>query len=278
MPESPEARTVADKLRPYLVTRVITSYHTGARAKTLGFHNLKCPATITSVRSYGKKVLIDLSTGHLIIVSLGMTGRLQMNEGNHSHVRFDVSDVEIKGPFRIIKNTFSLYFNDYRYMGNVNIIPNAEIPIYFKDIGPDLLQHALDEKTWISLEKWLLIFHEKKSKRAMYDILLDQSLIAGIGWYLMTEILYYAGIHPERKSNTLTINDWDCVRINAHKIVLLSYSYGGFTIKDFISPDGAPGLYPAAIYGKTHDPLGNPIVDKKLKNGRTAHFVPAIQM
>lgn len=278
MPECVEARTVADKLRPYLVSRVITNYYTGQRAKTLGFHNLQCPATITAVRSYGKKVLIDLDTKHCIVISLGMTGRLQMNQGNHSHVRFDICDFYYLNTMRVMKNMFSLYFEDQRYMGKIDVILDTDIQTYFKDVGPDLLQNALDEKTWITLHDWLKIFYERKSKRKMYDILLDQTLIAGIGWYLMTDILYYSMIHPERRSNTLTVDEWDRVRINSHKVVVLSYSYGGFTIKDFISPDGSPGLYPAAIYGKTHDSLGNIVHHKKLNNGRTAHFVPSIQI
>jgi formamidopyrimidine-DNA glycosylase len=57
MPEGPEARTVADKLRPYLVNRIITGYYNGERAKTIAFFNLKCPALIIGIRSYGKKVI-----------------------------------------------------------------------------------------------------------------------------------------------------------------------------------------------------------------------------
>ena len=277
MPEGPEVRTVADKLRPCLVNRVITGAYKGDRAKTVGFDNLKCPATIIGVRSYGKKVIIDLNTGHMIIVSLGMSGRLQYTAGNHSHIRFDISDCQINGSFKVMKSASSLYFDDSRYMGGVDIIPNAGIPLYFKDIGLDLLQLAIDEKTWIPLGTWLGIFGQKKlMKRAICDVLIDQSLVAGIGFYLQTEILYYSGIRPERTAESLTQEDWDRIRINAHKVINLSYAYGGFTIESFISPDDSYGMYPARIYGKTHDSLGNPVIDKKW-GGRTLHFVLAIQ-
>lgn len=280
MPECCEIRTVADKLRPYLVSRMITNYHTGERAKATGFHHLKGPVEIIGVRSHGKKVLIDLSSGHLIVTSLGMTGRLCYQAGNHSHIRFDISDCEDKGGLRVMKFSFSLFFDDTRYMGGIDIISNAEIPTYFVNIGPDLLQHALDEKTWIPLDVWLRIFHEKKSKRKICDILMDQNLVAGIGNYLQAEILYFSGIHPRRPSNTLTIEEWDRVRINSHKVVLLSYSYGGFTIESFISPDGSLGMYPAVIYDKMFDPLGNLIIHEKAtkaKGSRTIHFVPQVQ-
>lgn len=277
MPEGPESRTVADKLRPYLLSRVITKCSIGPRAKVFGFEKLHCPVTITVVRSYGKKVIIELSSQQLIIVSLGMTGRLQFNPGNHSHICFDISDCEYKGVMKIMRMALNLYFDDYRYMGKIELISSADSAAYFSKLGPDLLQHALDEKTWIPPETWLKIFYHKPSKRALYDLLLDQSLVAGIGWYIMSDILYYSCIHPERKSNTLTENDWENIRIAAHKVIYLSYSYGGFTIKDFISPDGSPGVYPTAVYGRTHDPLGNEIIHKKLRNGRTMHVVPSIQ-
>lgn len=278
MPEGPEARTVADKLRPYLVNRVITSSYTGERAKTVGFFNLKCPAAIIGVRSHGKKILIDLDSGHMIIISLGMAGRIQYTAGNHSHVRFDLSDCQINGPFKVMKPSFSIYFDDSRYMGGVDIIPNEGIPLYFKDIGPDLLQLALDEKTWIPLDTWTSILAQKKLKNRMIcDILLDQSLIAGIGNYFRAEILYYAMIHPLRKVSTITIDEWDRLRVSAHKVIHLAYHYRGFTIESFISPDGELGTYPAAVYGKDFDPYGNPVTKTDVKD-RKIHWVPAIQL
>lgn len=285
MPEGPEAKTVSDKLRPHLVNNVITDCHKDERAKTIGFFNLKCPITIIDVRSYGKKVIIDINNsndpndGYMIIISLGMSGRLQYSPGNHSHISFDISTPTVNGPFTVLKPYFSLYFDDTRYMGSIDIIPNPGVPLYFKDIGPDLLQAALDEKTWITREKWLKIFKQNKIKnRAICDVLLDQDLIAGIGNYLKSEILYYSGIHPNRDVKNITDDEWERIRINAHKIILLSYSYGGFTIESFISPDGSHGLYPAAVYGKTHDPLGNPIIKMETRDKRTSHFVPSIQI
>ena len=279
MPEGPEARIVADKLRPYLVGRSITSFYKGDRAKTLGFHNLKCPAGIIWVRSYGKKVILDLDTSHMIIISLGMAGRLQYTAGNHSHVRFDISDCTINGPFKIMKPALSLYFDDSRYMGSVDVIPNSGVPLYFKDLGPDLLEAALYETTWIPFDKWKAIFTQKKlQKRLICNVLLDQSLVAGIGNYLRAEILYYAAIHPERLVESITQDEWERLRLSAHKVILLAYSYRGFTIESFISPDGEYGVYPAAVYGKPYDPSGNPVLCQDVKgHGQKIHWVPAIQ-
>jgi len=278
MPEGPEVRTVSDKLRPFLLDKVITNVYTDDRAKGVGFSNLKYPTKIIGVRSHGKKILIDTDIQYVIIISLGMVGRLQYTCGNHSHTRFDISTYELNGSLRILRPAFNLYFDDYRYMGSVDIIPNIGLSLYFKDIGPDLLQLSLNENTWIPLNIWLSIFTQKKLlKRSICDVLMDQSLISGIGNYLRAEILYYAAIHPERLIQSLSLSEWDKIRICSHKIIMLSYSYGGFTIESFISPDGSRGLYPAAVYGRSHDPLGNQVIKIKVKDGRTLHIVPTIQ-
>lgn len=282
MPEGPEARVVSDKLRPILTGKIIMSAYKGERGKSIGFENITFPSNILGVRTYGKKILIDIVTGnnlsYIIVVSLGMTGRLQYNPGNHTHIYFNISDYEIVGSLRILRDTFTLYYDDYRYMGSVDIIPTANISIYLGNIGPDLLAAALNENTWIPSNTWLAIFTQKKiQKWAICKALLEQSLIAGIGNYIKSEVLYYVGILPERKISEITIQEWETLRVVAHKIILLSYSYGGFTIKDFISPDGQWGQYPAAVYGKKQDSYGNPVISGKTSDGRTSHWVPAIQ-
>lgn len=280
-PEAPEIRTSADKLRETILNKIITNYALGPRAKATGFEHIQCPVTIIGVRSYAKKLIIDLSSQHMIISSFGMTGHYQYTQGAHSRIRFDIAEAIPNGLIRIVKHSFSLYFDDYRYFGNVKCIPNSEIPTYFSKLGPDLLQLALDEQTWIPLQQWVSIYTQKRLlKREVSDVLMDQDLVASIGNYLSVEILYYAGVNPHRLVETISLEEWDRIRINAHRVVVISYSYGGFTIESFISPDGSHGMYPAAVYGtvknKPVDPLGNPIIRDKGKK-RTCHWVPAIQ-
>jgi formamidopyrimidine-DNA glycosylase len=269
MPEGPEVRTVADKIRPYLLNTTLIGFHYDNRAKGTGFNTLTMPCAINNVSAYGKKVVMTLVNGDNIIISLGMTGRLQFTAGKHSHVAMTFNNGQ---------QTFFLYFDDPRMFGGIEILLAPQVSNYFAGLGPDLLQCALDTHTWISSEQWLQCFKTvRPSTKAICNMLEDQHRVAGLGWYLITEVLYYSGILPERETRTITFDEWERMRINAHKIIYLSYSYGGFTIKDYISPDGKRGCYPAAIYGKEQDPLGNFIIHKPFKSGRTIHYVPAIQ-
>lgn len=270
MPEGPEARTVGDKLRPYLVNATLTAIVHNNKGKLMGFEHLVLPATVVSVTAYGKKVVIILNNDANIITSLGMSGRLQFVAGNHSNIRLDFNTT--------LSQVISVYFDDSRHFGNIEIIPALSVPNYFAALGPDLLEHSLDEKTWITLPNWLTRYKtQRPSTKAICNMLEDQKRIAGMGWYIITEVLYYSGVHPERQVQTITTEEWDRIRINAHRVIRLSYYYGGFTIKDYISPDGTPGTYPSAIYGKTHDPLGNVVEHKPFKSSRTIHYVTAIQ-
>jgi formamidopyrimidine-DNA glycosylase len=215
-------------------------------------------------------MIITLEGGLHIVISVLMVGRLQWTEGKHSHVEFILQSTD--------GSTKSLYYDDYRYMGNILFLTSQELEIYLGKLGPDLLAHALNEETWISPEEWTKIFKLKKyQNRMIADVLVEPAAITGIGNYLRAEILYYARISPIRQVKSLTIEEWELLRQWSHKIILESYSCGGFTLKDFISPDGSKGMYPAVVYGRTQDPQGNKVEKMKLK-GRTIHYVPEMQV
>lgn len=268
MPEGPEVRTVADKLRPYLVSNILLNIHLGSRARIKGNDKLTYPTSIFSVQSYGKKLIIEIEN-YIIIFSLGMTGRFQYVAGNHSHIILEIRSKD---------KVYNLYFDDQRYMGNVLIISLNDVNSYFSKLGPDLLSSVIDRDQWLSIFKI-----RRNMNKQIHKILVDQSLVSGIGHYLMTEILYYCGISPRRLGKNISDEEWELLRIVSHNLIYVSYSYGGLTIKDYISPDGETGIFPAVIYGNksSTDPLGNPIIHEKADNSkgsRTLHWVPNVQI
>lgn len=268
-PEGPEIRTVADKLRLILVGSFITTIMKSDHGKIKGNDILILPAKIVHIWSKGKKLIFnvvnyDKSTVY-IIFSYGMEGRLQFNIGQHSNVCFHLQD-------RV------MYFDDSRRFGSIDIIPSDKFAEFFSNMGPDLLQAALNPSTWISSDQWVKIFTNPSIKNwCICKALLDQSLVSGIGNYLKSEILYYSAIHPEKLVSHLSPNELELLRICAHKIILLAYAHGGLTIKSYISPDGQKGLYPAAVYGRQTDNYGNKIIKSKTKDGRGSYWVSEFQ-
>lgn len=262
MPEGPEVRTVADKLRPRLQGHTLKSLNIIREGIKFSGTN-SFPAIITKVYSYGKKLIFELSTNQVIITELLMNGRyIWTNENQKAYFYWLIDDIP-------------LYYEDSRKMGKIKIMPLDELANFCAKLGPDLLHHAVT--TWLSSEAWLNIFKRvRKSRSCIAVILLRQELVAGIGNYLKSEILYYAGILPNRPMNTITDEELEWLRKASHEIIACSYKHGGLTIESFINPDGQRGNYPKVVYQEEADPSGYPVVSAKI-NGRNTFWVPARQ-
>ena len=272
MPEGPEVRVVADRLGPLLVGRRILRVDCTTRAKLTNFELLPPDCLITRVWSYAKKLIWELDGGGSIMISLMMTGRLCWQPGPHTHLAFQLGTVrETRPRLRLFLST--LYFNDTRYMGRLLYCPDAQaLNQQLAKIGPDILA------TEVSSTDWLAIFRPANSRGTtkVSTFLLDSSRIGGIGNYLKSEILYRAGICPERKVGSLTEVELERLRVAAHATIRESYSYGGLTISDFWDPDGRPGTFPVQVYRQDYDPRGRKVM--ATKEARTTYWVPEAQV
>ena len=277
-PEGPEARIVADKLRLFINNKYLHCSLYTEKSKITGVQFILSPSLITNVRSYGKKVIIELKSGYILITSLGMTGRYTFDKGKHSHITFDINDFEQVGRLNVLHKYRNLYYDDTRNFGNIEVIHKNNSNEYFNKLGSDLLQASLTLDTWISFDNWLNIFTNKKLlKKPICIVLMNQELIAGIGNYLKSEILYLSAVHPERLVESITIDEWKLIHKHAHEVINTSYSHQGFTIESFISPDGSYGTYPSVVYGKKIDPYGNEVIKINTKDKRSSYIVPNIQ-
>lgn len=211
-------------------------------------------------------MLIDISKekgNYTIVVSLGLQGRLNFTSGN---IYFDIGIVETKGSFNIMRKTYKFYFYS-GHCGKIVATPTDNLEKFLFPIGPDVLQAALSETTWITSNDWNIIFTQKKiAKWCICKALMDQQLVAGIGNYLKSEILYYSGILPQRLMNTLTKEEMERIRVVAHKIILLSYVMG------------SNGGYNKVVYNKEFDTYGNKVVSGKTSDGRTSYWVTEFQI
>lgn len=262
MPEGPEVRTAADKLRAKILNKTLDSIEKLAEYELIGEPTL--PATITKVYSHGKKLFFHLSTDFVIITSYKMTGKYIWDGSKGKNI------------IKLMIDGVPLYYQDGRKIGNIRTIPVSQLDIYMKPFGPDLLSHAISN--WLTTDQWNAIFAPKrKTRMCVARVLQMQELIAGIGNYLKSEILYYAAILPNRPMNTISDAEMDNLRMASHQVILTAYHFGGLTIESYINPDGELGLYPNVVYGKFTDFDGNEVVRGKTKDGRTSFWVPSKQ-
>ena len=126
-------------------------------------------------------------------------------------------------------------------------------------------------------------FHEKlsKTKRAIKPVILDQTVVAGVGNIYADESLFLAKINPQKPANTL--NKEETIALHAAIIDVIQHAVerGGSTIRSYVNTLGEAGSFQQElnVYGRTGEPCqrcGTPIKKIKLAQ-RGTHFCPNCQ-
>ncbi len=235
MPELPEVENVIRSLVNKVSGKKIESVEVITPSiiyKRNDFIDLVKEKTIITLDRRGKYIIIRLDEGNLLI-HLRMTGKLLINGevGKHTHMIFGLSDGN------------QLIYNDVRKFGRINYLTNRELEIYLN--------------TKVGLEPGLMGFEDFKSKLMnkkgpLKKILLDQTVIAGIGNIYADEILFVSGIHPLTETVKLDDTDYLILYDNIKGILENAILAGGSTIRDYVNGDGTAGGYQNAhqVYGR----------------------------
>jgi formamidopyrimidine-DNA glycosylase len=121
----------------------------------------------------------------------------------------------------------------------------------------------------------------KKSQRQIKTLLLDQSVVAGIGNIYADEALFKSGIRPNAIASQLKPKQIESLRLAIIEVLQQAIDKGGTTFSDFLSVTGVNGNYGgiAWVYGRKGEPCricGSTIERIKL-GGRSSHFCPQCQ-
>lgn len=227
---------------------------------------LKFPATVESVCSKGKKIIIQLKDNIYIVISPLMTGGIIFKKGDYSHVHFKFADEK--------KAEHDIYFDDKLSWGIIDTyFDQKSYEQKMCEIGPDWINDDITLESFVSKIKYSRI------KNNMIGIFLkNPKWFSGIGNWLRAEILYDAKISPYRILSSLTDDEIKAIYNSCVKIVKLSLESKGLTIKDYQTPDGEPGTYDTKVYDKEKDPDGNQVVKEKLKKEtQYMHWCPTVQ-
>ena len=267
MPELPEVHTTTKGINEKVVgmkivdvwTEYKSAYHKGNdNIKDKGFFeffkSVVVGAKIIKAERRAKNILIRLSNNHTILVHLKMTGHLL-----YGQYVFDQKKREwrpsmderksLHDPFnRFIRLAFTLskgarasgqlVLCDMRKFAKVTLFKtnDSHTTSHLKDLGPEPLDSAF---TFAVFKAQIL----KRSNRAIKTVLMDQSLISGIGNIYSDEALWRAGIHPE--SLPSKIPDAVLKKLyGAIKEVLNSgIDFGGDSMSDYRNIDGERGKF-----------------------------------
>ena len=225
--------------------------------------------TITRIRRHGKFLVTELEGDMFWVTHLGMSGRVQMVRPEHEvapHTNVTV-DLDIAEQFRLV---------DPRTFGFVVAYTAEELAdSALGNLGPDALTDLP------RLDALLHLFSGRTSP--IKPLLLDQSIVAGIGNIYADEALFRSGISPFRSAGSLDRDDVKRLRAAIKVTLSQALRWGGTTLDDmnYRLPDGRTGEYMSrlSVYGNSGEPCprcGTEVVSDTLRQ-RTTHWCPTCQ-
>ena len=176
--------------------------------------------------------------------------------------------------FPLTKGT--LYFNDQRKFGYVKLTREELLPTdpFLRKLGPEPLgPEFTNDILWSAIQR--------RPRATIKSIILDQSVVVGVGNIYADEALFLAGILPTRQGNQITKPESDRLTSAIKKILLLGIKHSGTSISHYKTSTGATGKMQnhLKVYSRKGAPCPackNPI-QKTRTAGRGTHFCPICQ-
>jgi len=272
MPELPEVETVKESLKLKLVGKKIRSVNILwdniiAYPSKEEFVKVIGNKVIGDIKRRGKFLMFDLDDYYLLS-HLRMEGKYFFKNNTeeinkHEHVIFN------------LENNEELRYMDTRKFGKMYLIKKDEI----NNIGPlkDLGLEPWDDNL---TSEYLLNKYQKK-KLPIKTVLLDQSIIVGIGNIYADEILFLSRLNPLKPSNLINKEECNDIIKYTREVLEKAIKMGGSTIRTYSSVDGVHGLFQneLLVHGKNKEscPVCNEQIDKIRVGGRGTYYCPKCQ-
>ncbi len=292
MPELPEVETVRRGLEPAMARQIVIRveqrradlrfpFPTRFRARLEG-------QTITALSRRAKYLLLDLSSGEVLVMHLGMSGRFTVEIGGekagtasfhyetsadapHDHVVFHLS------------NGARVTYNDPRRFGYMDLIPRSDLATskHFRLMGIEPLGNVLNGDVIRTL------YQDKKTP--LKAALLDQRLIAGLGNIYVCEALHRSGLSPTRLAGTLTTDRGsmkgkaDLLATTIREVLGEAIEAGGSSLRDYAQTDGSLGYFQHRfrVYDREGEKCPTPLcpgtIERIVQSGRSTFYCKSCQ-
>lgn len=297
MPELPEVQTTVSGLQSVLpglkITAVWSDFHKGTKhghkeniknlAYLKNFQKEVVGRKILSARRRGKNILINLSGEKTILAHMKMTGHFLYGKYGHLPKKDAWEALEagsLKDPYNrfvhfvvSLSNKKHLAFSDTRKFGKIIVFETKfgdNIPD-LAHLGPEPLAKDFRLKDFARAVK-------KRISGRIKQVLMDQSVVAGIGNIYSDEILWRAGVHPESRVGKIPTDKMKEM-FRAMKLLLKTgLSLRGDSTSDYRDIYGEKGSF--QLHHKAYRQTGKKCARKncagtiarKIIGGRSAHF------
>jgi formamidopyrimidine-DNA glycosylase len=245
MPELPEVETTRIGIAPHVLGETVTDV-------IIRDGRLRWPvpkqlrktlvgASIRKLSRRGKYLLFHTEPGCMIL-HLGMSGSLRILTGEippekHDHVDF------------VFASGTRLRFRDPRRFGC--ILWTAGDPLHhdlLSKLGPEPLSDDLDGD--------YLFRKARKRTQSVKTFIMDSRIVAGVGNIYANEVLFAAGINPNRKAGRITRERYKKLAVCIKDVLKKALAKGGTTLRDFVNGQGEPGYFRMEL--QVYDRAGGP--------------------
>ena len=241
---------------------------------------------VISVERRAKNILINLSGGVTILVHMKMTGHILygLYEYNAKKNTWEVSPKETNDALRDPFNRFihfvitfkkgkQLALCDSRKFAKVTLVDTAEIHSskHTKALGPEIFDTAFNFEIF---KKQLC----KKPNGKIKSVLMDQTVLAGIGNIYSDEALWLASIHPKSTPKKLQEKNLRELFEAVKTVLAKGIDFGGDSMSDYRRIDGTPGEFHHThnayrlTGAKCKKPHCGGMIEREMIGGRSAHF------
>ncbi len=303
MPELPEIETIKLQLEEKLTGERISAIETLHKKSVQGDTRQVIGKKIIGVRRLGKMLVINLENDLHLAIHFKMSGQLVLvssdkkpasRQGGQATRIKNREKIRIVGghpsgdwtgklPSKHTRAIFKLqsgakmYFNDQRIFGWVRVVSSLQLAedSFVKNLGPEPWNITDDQ------------FYEliRKRKKAIKLVIMDQTVISGIGNIYANDGLWEARIHPGRNAQSLASQEAKLLRASLIKVLREGIRYGGATTSDakYINLDGLGGHYQEHF--RTYDREGKKclrsdggVIKKITLGSRGTYFCPKCQI
>lgn len=292
MPELPEVETTKTSLSPLIGNQVtaLQVYQPKLRWPMPKDLSHLTQYHLTDIHRRAKYLLLDFRLSNLdkqndegqnsrsLIIHLGMSGSLQQHaqgftKRKHDHLIIDFIDTQ--------GQITQLHYHDPRRFGAV---------LWTKDYQHKLLGHLGIEplSNEFTAEYLYQYIHQRGKhtaktpiKRAIKSVIMEQTVVVGVGNIYATESLFLANIHPATPANLLSLAQLTTLVTHIKAILTKAIAQGGSSLKDFTVANGVTGYFQQTLlaYGRENQPCfycHTPLSNQKI-NGRASVYCTQCQ-
>lgn len=290
MPELPEVEVIRRGLQAKLPGRQVQGVEVRESrivvSEAKEFEKSLVGQTIREVGRQGKYLSLVFER-HALLVHLRMTGQLTFWNASQPDAkdfyRQPQTGLQRIRQHPIDKHTHfiiywqdghALYYRDIRKFGRIELLTLEQLNQH-----PSLLALGIEPFTDnYTFANFKPLF---KGSRTIKGLLLDQHAISGLGNIYCDEALFLAGIHPDRKVNTITPQEQERLFESIVTVLNKGINFGGTTLKDYIDSEGKKGSNQESLFvygrkGEACRQCQSPI-QKTVLAQRGTHFCPHCQ-